>query len=402
MIGPRRLLVLLLLVGVVFATAGAPAAAIGDQFAATADENPQLQPVSTGPNTTRSLALAAVQRSDRGQATVSVTNALLAETGAVEASLDERAVATRLQNASIDDRAALRAVINRTETRVAALAARERATRDRYREGEVGTACYLGSLGAVNREARALEGHLERLEELAEPYPDLQDRVAAQQTRTVRYVGPIADDVGTAVVGGEPTARIHVAVDASGFALSTLQEGIFTREVMRTDARDTAVGGVDLDAAQERIAQLYPWAWANKGDVSINTVGEDVFRFQLSHGHGELESLLDTSAGAVYREVQTKSLSNLPVPTGPTTTVRNRTLVVSEPRPGWPVQLQVLNETGAPVDATVTVDGEQLGRTATGPVWYLSPAAPFNVTARADGRTLELTVSPDRSSPGSA
>jgi hypothetical protein len=213
----------------------------------------------------------------------------------------------------------------------------------------------------------------------------------------VRYAGPIADAVGTAVVGGEPTGRIAVAVDASGLTLSTLQDGTFTREVMRTDARDDAVGGVDLDAAQERIAELYPWAWANKGDVSINTVGEDVFRFQLSHGHGELESLLDTSAGAVYREIQTKSLSNLPVATGPSTTVRNRTLAVSEPRPGWPVQIQVVNETGAPVDATVSVDGEQLGRTTTGPVWYLSPAEPFNVTASADGRALNVTVTPDRS-----
>ena len=242
MTGPRRLLLVLLVVGVVLATAGAPAAAIGGPLTATAEETPQLQPVETAPNTTRSLALAGVQRSDRGQATVSVTNALQAETGAVEASLDERAVQSRLGNASIDDRAALRAAVNRTEARVAALAARERAARDRYRDGEVGTACYLSSLGAVNREARALEGHLERLEELAEPYPDLQDRVSAQQTRTVRYAGPIADAVGTAVVGGEPTGRIAVAVDASGFALSTLQDGTFTREVMRTDARDDAVG----------------------------------------------------------------------------------------------------------------------------------------------------------------
>ena len=397
MAGSRRPLAVLLLVGLVLATIGAPVAAFGGQVDATADDKLQLQPVTTAPNTTRSLSLAAVERSDRGRATVSVTNALQAETGAVEATLDERAVETRLQTAGIDDRAALRAAVNRTEARVDALATRERTARDRYRSGEIGTAAYLSALGAVNQEARALDGHLERLEEFAEPHPDLQDRVTGLQTRTVRYVGPIADGVGTAVVGGEPTGRIHVAVDGSGLVLSTLQDGTFTREVMRTDARDAAVGGVDLDAAQERIADLYPWAWANKGDVSINTVGEDVFRFQLSHGHGELESLLDTSAGAVYREVQTKSLSNLPVSTGPTTTERNRTLAVSEPRPGWPVQLQVVNATGAPVEATVSVDGERLDGTATGPVWYLSPAEPFNVTAEADGRTLELTVAPDRS-----
>jgi hypothetical protein len=397
MTGPRRPLAVLFLIGLVLATIGTPAAAVGGQLEATTDEESQLQPVTTAPNTTRSLSLSAVDRSDRERATVSVTHALQAETGALEAALDEQSVETALRTSSTDDRASLRAAVNRTEARVDALAARERSARDRYREGEIGTADYLAALGAVNSEARALEGHLERLEELAEPHPSLQDRVTALQTRTVRYVGPIADGVGSAVLGGEPTSRIHVAVDGSGFALSTLQDGTFTREVMRTDARDGAVGGVDLDAAQERIAELYPWAWANKGDVSINTVGEDVFRFQLSHGHGELESLLDTSAGAVYREVQTKSLSNLPVAAGPTTTVRNRTLSVSEPRPGWPVQLQVVNATGAPVAATVSVDGDRLGETGTGPRWYLSPAEPFNVTAEADGRTIELTVTPDRS-----
>jgi hypothetical protein len=177
-------------------------------------------------------------------------------------------------------------------------------------------------------------------------------------------------------------------------ALATLGEGTFTREVMRTDARDDAVGGVDLDAAQTRIAELYPWAWAHKGDVSINTVGQDVFRFQLSHGHGELNSLLDTSSGNVYREIQTKSLSGLPVSPGSSRTVENTTVRVSAAQPGWPVRIDVRNQTDAPVSATVSVNGTSVGTTAEGPVWVLSPTEPFTVTASTDDQTIDVEVKP--------
>lgn len=396
MAGPSRPLISLLIVAVVVAALGVPVAGTGADGGADVDKAQQLQPVESTPNTTRALMLDDVQRSDRDRATVSVTDAVQAETGAEAATLDERAVKIRLRNATTDDREAVRGLVNRTEARVEDLADREQRARDRYRDDEIGTTTYLGTIGAVNSEARALEARMDDLEELAAPYPDLQDRVTGQQTRTVHYVGPLVDDVGAAVGGGDPTVQVAVAAGENGFSISAIRGGTFSREIVRTDARDTAVGGVDLDAAQERIAELYPWSWANKGDVSINTVGEDVFRFQLSHDHGELESLLDTSSGAVYREVQTKSLSNLPVAPGPETTERNRTLTVSAPRPGWPVRIQVLNRTGEPVEATVSVEDEQLGQTGSEPIWYLSPAEPFNVTARADGRTLDLAVTPSR------
>ena len=218
--------------------------------------------------------------------------------------------------------------------------------------------------------------------------------MAAVRTDTVRYTGPVAEEAGAAVTGGDRTGEVFVAVSGDGMALSTIRDGTYVREILRTDARDAAVGGVDLDAAQSRIAELYPWAWAHKGDVSINTVGQDVFRFQLSHGHGVLNSLLDTSSGNVYREIQTKSLSSLPTVAGPSTTVGNVTLLASHPRAGAPLQIQVVNETGAPVRATVTANGSTLGTTAEDPVWMLTPSQQFTVTAQVGDDSLELIVNP--------
>ncbi|MFW5922266.1 MAG: DUF7094 domain-containing protein, partial [Halodesulfurarchaeum sp.] len=209
------------------------------------------------------------------------------------------------------------------------------------------------------------------------------------------YTGPVAEEAGTAVAGGGETETVFVAVSEEGMTLSAIRDGTYVREIMRTDIRDDEVGGVDLDAAQSRIAELYPWAWEHKGDVSINTVGQDVFRFQLSHGHGVLNSFLDTSSGNVYREVQTKSLSNLPVVAGQSVTVDNTTLQLSRARAGSPLRIQVVNETGSPIQATVTANGRTLETTGDEPVWLLSPGGTFNVTAETADTELELEVTPE-------
>jgi hypothetical protein len=395
MTAARRSMILVLLValGTLLSVGGAPVAATGGP-AVTTDGGPLLQPVETAPNTTRSLQLDGADASGTGTASVSVTNALQAEAVRVEMTLDRYALEERLSDPATDDAAALRGALDRTAARIDAVASAERAARDRFRNGAIDPSTYLATLGAVNGQARAIEDTLEAYEELTAASPALQDRVAAQQTRTVRYTGPIADRAGTAVAGGGASGPVFASVSDSGMALASLRDGTFTREVMRTDARDDAVGGVDLDAAQTRIAELYPWAWAHKGDVSINTVGQDVFRFQLSHGHGELNSLLDTSSGNVYREIQTKSLSGLPVSPGPSRTVENTTVRVSAAQPGWPVRIDVRNQTDAPVSATVSVNGTSVGTTAEGPVWVLSPTEPFTVTASTDDQTIEVEVSP--------
>ncbi|MFB6086048.1 MAG: hypothetical protein ABEJ84_04485 [Halodesulfurarchaeum sp.] len=402
---PRRTvlpILVLLLVGIGSVLgAGTPVAASGmggsgEPPRATAGDPLLFQPVKIAPNTTRMLQLDSLAESAIASRSVSVTNALQAETVAVEAALDRRATDRRFGGSGVNDERILSAAIDRIEARIEALAERERAARERFRTGKIGPEEYLATVGEVNREARALESTIEAYERLVDTYPSLQDRLAAARTEVVRYTGPLADEVGTAVVGGERTGESFVAVSENGMVLAAIQDGTYVREIMRTDARDEAVGGVDLDAAQNRIAELYPWAWKHKGDVSINTVGEDVFRFQLSYGHGVLNSLLDTSSGNVYREVQTKSLSSMPVVEGRSTTVNNTTLRVSEARVGAPLRIAVVNATGNPITATVTANGTTLGTTGTGPVWMLVPNEPFNVTADTGTRSLELAVHPKR------
>lgn len=393
----RSVLLALLVLGLgasLLLGAGMAVAATEEPVSPTVNDSVLYQPVEIGPNTTRSLRLDTVEESAISTGSVSVTDAMQAETVAVESTLDRHAVRDRLTDPGVDRERVLRAALDRNAARIDELASQEASARDRYRTGEIEPETYLATLGQANQEALALERTLSAYEELVEDHPILQDEVAAQQTDTLRYTGPVADEIGSAVTGGEPTGEIYISVAENGLALSALRDGSYNREVMLTDARDDAVGGVDLDAAQTRIAELYPWAWEHKGDVSINTVGQDVFRFQLSYGHGVLNSLLDTSSGHVYREIQEKSLSSLPVAQGPSVTVENSTLQVSEPYSGAPVRVQVVNQTGAPEPATISVDGSPVGSTDEGPVWLLTPPDSFNVTAETGTETLDLEVQP--------
>ena len=222
---------------------------------------------------------------------------------------------------------------------------------------------YLTILGEINERADHLQSLASSVESAADPYPGLENRLRNLQADLLQHQGPLRDDLGAAVTGGGATDRLFVGASGQGAVLATIEDGTYVREAVRTDARDAAVGGVDLDAAQDRIAELYPWAWVNNGGVSIRSIGKDVFRFELSHDHGSLDSLLDTSSRNVYREVQEKSLSRLPTAVGAQASANNTTITVSKAYAGGPLAVDVTNATGAPLPATVRVNRTVVGET---------------------------------------
>lgn len=363
---------------------------------AAAQADPALTPVvGTSPNTSRILRLDGQEAGAFDSGDLSVTNALRASTENAETTMQLHAVETKLE-ATDSDEARSQVLWNATRrmaARLDALQDRETTARTRYRTGATDADAYLTVLGEVNRRATHVGTALDRLDGLAADDPAVRDRIADMEASTYWYTGPISTELGAAVVGDGATEPVYVAASERGMVVSALRDGTYVRQAIRTDARDEVVGGVNLDAAQDRIATLYPWAWENNAGVSIRSIGQDVFRFQLSHGHGSVDSLLDTSSGHVYREVQTKSVDRLPTQVGYSLTANNTTMVVSDTYAGGPLQVAVQNATGAPRDATVSVNGTEVGITGEdGSVWALSPAGTYNVTARTQDEELRVAV----------
>jgi hypothetical protein len=402
---PAVVLAILVLGSTAFVATGQPAGPGAAAESQALDPSPAAQtgaalaPVEgTSPNTTRVLQLDGRDAATFASGSLSVTNAVRASTANAETSMQVYAVETALEGT--DSPAAreriLRNATDRMRARVTALEQREETARTEYRTGVSGAGSYLTVLGEVHVRAGNVQDALETLDDAADQEPLIQDELSNLQASTYAYTGPLTSEAGSAVYGEATAPPVFVAVSDRGMVIAAIRDGTYVRQAVRLDARDGAIGGVNLDAAQDRIATLYPWAWANNGGVSIRSIGTDVFRFQLTHGHGALDSMLDTSSGNVYREIHTKQLSGLPTTVGYTTSVNNTTLLVADTYAGGPLKVEVRNQTGAPLDATVFVNGTEMGPTGEdGTVWALSPAGTYNVTAESETEKLRVSVAAD-------
>jgi hypothetical protein len=164
--------------------------------------------------------------------------------------------------------------------------------------------------------------------------------------------------------------------------------------------------GYDLEAARTRASELYPWTFENAGPTSTGLrTGEPylyragVYSVTVDHPHGaagqgDLVTYIDGASGEVFREVQLKDLSEVPTAEPRVNRSAGLYVAVNRTHPGGPVAVFVRsNATGSPVDASVAIDGEPIGRTGSdGQLWTVAPRTAF--TVRVTTETGNVTVGP--------
>lgn len=396
----QRVLSALLLALIVVGAPGVTAVTVGDATAVGGGPHPQaatpIQAVST--NTTHLLTLDTVGATSITRASLSVTDALAAQTTETTATFDRYVLEARFDRASNESarEAVLRNATDRASARVEALHADERDARLAYTDGDSSATSYLETLGRLDRQATALTDVVGRIDDLASRGSPIRNRADQLRVDLETFDGPIRSTAGRAIDGDGRAPRTSVMASTNGFVLADRSGGTYRREAVRWDNRDRAVGSLDIQGAQDRFSTLYPWAWAHKpGGFSIDLRGPDVWKLELRHEHGRLQAYLDMSSGAIYEEVQEKTLRDLPTAPGSTTTLGDATLAVSDTYPGGPVRVSVTNATGGPLDAPVTVNGTAVGQTGDdGAIWAISPRGTYNVSTRHDSQTLAVTVHP--------
>ncbi|MFB6125163.1 MAG: hypothetical protein ABEJ59_04310 [Halanaeroarchaeum sp.] len=347
-------------------------------------------------NTTDVLVLDSVQASTFDQADLVVTAAIDADAGELAATYETYRVQAAY-DAAKTDRERERVLENASQwlrTQTETLMAAERHARSRYATGETAARSYLATLGRLQLRADHLETTIDRVDALR-ARTDAPIDVDALRPDLQTLQGPIRQRLAAAVRGEGASGRTFVAVSPRGVVLAQERAGTYTRETVRLDNRDAAVGHLGFDAAEQRFADLYPWASAHKQRISMGALGPDVFVVELTHTHGTVDAALDASTNQVFREVQTKRLADTPVDVGWNVTANETTLSVSRTYPGGPLHVAVLNATGAPVQANVVVNGTAVGSTgADGSLWTISPAGPYNVTAETADERLRVLVDP--------
>lgn len=357
--------------------------------------------VGVSENSTRVLLLTRADAAASNSSTLSVTDSLGAGHEGVTAQYRLERLDSTLENAETDAerRALIQREIEWAADRTAALVERERAAREAYADGDITATEYLTTVGAVHAAAEDVESFLgdgntpSSLYTFAESrnYGELTTTVSRNRARLQTVLGPVRERAASVVRGDRERARIHVTV-GDGVMLSAVDGDRYVRETVRPGNLDEATAP-DYGDPVAYIGETYPWVKNNSRGASYSLLGRYAVLFSTSHGHGELALYYDVSTERVFVERQELRLSATPVRYESSTSVNNTTLHVSRTYTGGPVNVRVENETGAPLDAPVVLDGAEVGPTGeNGELWTVSPGGEYTVSVQVDGETLNATV----------
>jgi hypothetical protein len=360
----------------------------------------QVQPLP-GRNTTSVLLLSGETTAGYAQATVDVAPTVSATHGAVGIQFREHVVRERLDDATTVDRRRqiLRQETERLAAEVETLQRMERRAFAQYERGDSSAEELLRTVAVVDARARQAEQLASYLQDEVSQVRFLtstEDTLQALQVDLATLRGPVREHARNVFSGEVPPSRIHVTVSGEAVALATVRRNTYIREA--TDPGNTDGTSSDQFASEseviDRIGSLYPWAWGNEesGVRTYTNFENGVYRVSVDHSQGQLTGYLDGSSGNVFREVQQLSLSRIPSGEGTAAQANGTVLRVNQSFPGGPVEASVTSATtGEPVDGTIYLDGEPVGRTDDGRLWFVGPTTQYRVTAETAAGNVTAT-----------
>ena len=308
-------------------------------------------------------------------------------------------------------RAVIRNTTRRLDSRLDRLERRQATALAAYSRGDLSRTAFLRELVAVHAAADAMETTVDQLYtfDRAAGMPVSQSSIARLKARLVPLQGPVRARLAASVAGGQ-TERVHVTASETGVVLATLVEGEFTTRYVREafhgggfDDRFTD-RPIENGAFLDRIAELYPWTWTNRGNFDTVLTSEPfyqragVYGIAFNHPHGtaddsDLVVFYDAGTGEVFYEIQRKDVEATPNPLVASTTGDGLRLELRATSPGGPLDVRLVNTTaGTPVDARVTLNGDAVGRTGEELLWTVAPRDSFVVTASTPDGNLTVTT----------
>lgn len=345
----------------------------------------------------------AVDRTGEGTATIDVAGAVEANAGDVRATYRQVSLERQFRNADTDEerRAVIRSGTERLTERVDTLERRHDTAVEAYSSGDIDERELFRTLSAVDREARTTASTAEWLERQARDLDMDAEAIqlSKQRIRLLPLRGPVRSTLDEGISGTD-AVRTHVEVSDGGLVLATIErDGADVRYVR--EAYDSSIRSVDSpdrynrspNAALDRIEELYPWVFNNSGPLFAGYIGTNdarIYSFDITHDHGELETYLDGGGNHIVREIQTKNPELVP------TTIENSSdteavrLRVATTRAGGPLGVTVVDDSGIPLDADVTVNGDPVGSTGEDRLWTVAPRGEVTVTATHGGVTVTV------------
>lgn len=274
--------------------------------------------------------------------------------------------------------------------------------------GETTAAEFLRTRMVVNAEATELLSTLNTVSSAPDTTTDYS--LSQSQTDRLRTVegdlqtlnGPVGDRLQADATSAESQTMVYLEASDSAYMLATVTDDEYVRETRLDDERNATLPDQFLaaaendsetdrfDAADERASELYTWLYDRQRPSFTYYGSSGIYEFTAIHPNGELTSYIDAGTTDVFFEAQTRELGGIDDTTSETSV--NDTLRVSLRRStstGPMLVSATNNETGATVNATVTIDGHEVGSTGSdGVLWTVEPSGDYTVNATtSDNRT---------------
>ncbi|GGN91605.1 MULTISPECIES: DUF7096 domain-containing protein [Haloarcula] len=317
-----------------------------------------------------------------------------------------------------DSEAARRQLVRGTlaaaERRTAQLRQRQQTAISRYAAGEISERELLRVRVLVDAESRALLDTLDRISAAQQLEPDysmtsgMEARLRNIEGALQLLHGPVSKRVRATVTGASDASIVYVEGSSEGYMFATVDGSEYVRETSLGSERqptqpdqfaEGASGDTNrLDVADNRASELYTWLYERQRPSFTYYGTSGIYELTANHPNGRLTAYLDGGTTNVFYELQHRQLATVQTTETRQSVNESLRLEVQRAYSTGPLFVEVTNnETGAPVDATVHIDGRRVGTGGTdGVLWTVEPRGEYTVTVTtANGTRTSVTV-PER------
>lgn len=342
--------------------------------------------------------------------TVDVTSAASFTAQEIHSSHETRTYAQQLEAANESERTLVAAdQLDSVERRFEALARQQGRLYQSHADGEISDRTLLRELVRFRIVANTQVQNYER----AAANTDLGIRRISQlETLSTGLTTeqPVLDRVEQTMSTADSQV-IYLAAAGEGLTLATVTEDEYVRQATVLDERDfegqdqfKLDQNITIDddqwatpqgysEAQNRLAELYPWAY------DLTEVRADVeqlsrtYKFDVATPEGELTTYFDGATRNVFHENQVGSPAQRSVERVLSNSSGQLNVSASLTHNSGPLRVEVTDDGAPVVGAVVRINGDVVGRTDNrGELWAIQPRGEFDVTATVDNDTVAVSA----------
>jgi len=346
-----------------------------------------------------------------GSATVDVGTSIAADTTALHSNYQTTVFEDRFYSTDgpKDRDKIIRTQVERLEDETAQLQSQRTDAIQSYAAGSTSTETFVRSMALIDAKAREMARTVTQIKRASRSVSyslprSLDERLEKLRGKLEVLRGPVAQRASRAVAGDGTINAIYVENADSGYTLAMVTEESYIRETYLANERRP--GATDqfresdlylVNAANRRGIELYPWVTNDASPSGQALGGTGIYRFRADYTSGELTAYLDGGTTNVFRELQRQSVTAVPV--SDSIVARNGTLRVrvNTTYETGPMSVTVLQDgTGRPLNATVSINGRELGQTGNdGSLWVVEPRPGVPVTVEtSSGASITFRLPP--------